>query len=517
MIAPAELLELTDDELESRYLAELALLGLHDEAEIRRALDEEPADLIEELSRIEAEFPLAAAVLWVKDSEPYDQRRLVASLVHPLTLVLGGNRSGKTYAILEALVAFALGRDHPATQAWLTDNDLPPELIPLGPGECYAVASSAAASLKIHRRDIDALLPRHRHWRGMNAAGEASVEITVPGYEQPAVIWFKSIDQGHRAFKGDQVRFVAISEEPEGDEGRLVLDECMRACAATGGRVVLEMTPQLGFTWTYDDLFVDRKYDCRLIDLGDSLNNYMVADHASLVRWVSSLSEEEQSMRRFGRFTERKGLVYPAWSRGTGERFGLGHVCEPFEIPEDWPRVRVHDWGQTERNGTACLWIAIGDNDTRYVYREYYLPGEPSFKVHARNLRLAEPKAERITASVADHEDEAIAACHAAGLSRIELADKDVEGGISRCSSSMLVVGNRPRFKVFSTCRDFIREIESYRRDPNKRDGAPIKRNDHLMDCWRYAENLLASYDERRRKSDAYARAVGGVVKRRGR
>lgn len=520
---PADLALLSDLELEAAYAAELAKLGISSEEEAHRVLDLGTRDLLERLSRIEVVHPLAAAVLWVQEDAPYDQRRLVRSLVHPLTLVLGGNRSGKTYAILECLVAFALGRDHPAVAAWLLDNDLDPEMIPVGPGECYAVAPSAASSIKIHRRDIGALLPRNAHWRGMNAYSEAFVEVAVPGYEQKAVIWFKSADQGHRAFKGDQVRFVAITEEPEGEEGRLVLDECMRACAATGGRVVLEMTPQNGMTWVHDDLVEDRRYDCRLIVL-DSAHNRMVSDYDSLQRWLASLTDEERRMRQHGQFVDRAGLVYSGWSRGTGDRWGLGHLCEPFEIPKEWPRFRGHDWGQTAKNGTACVWGALGDDDTLYVYRTYYLPNEPDFGVHARKMAGMQLRGETFAGAWGDHEQEAIDACLGMGM-RIALADKDVAGGISRCAARLHVVGKRPRLKVFRGCgsdgsrqtdHDFVREIESYRRDPNKRDGAPLKKNDHLMDAWRYLENGLVEWDEVRRNTKATMNAMRGILARYG-
>ena len=511
---PGALALLSDEALLEQYEAELTRLGIQSEEEARQVLDLETADLIERLSRIEVEYPLAAAVLWQKPEASWDQRRIVAELVHPLTLVLGGNRGGKTYAILEALVAFALGGDHPAVRAWLEDNDLPRDLIPAGPGECYAVANTAGQSIKIHRLDLISLLPSNSHWRGLHAPDEASVEIPVPGYQEPARIWFKSVQEGHQAFKGDKVRFVAISEEPEGDKGKRVLAECMRACSAVGGRVVVEMTPQEGMTWVYDDLVVEKKFDCRLIEI-DSSHNTLVEDHASLMRWLNSLTEEERRMRQYGQFVDRRGLIYSSWSRGTGERFGLGHLVEDFEIPEDWPRFRAGDWGQT-KNGTAVLWGALGDDDTLYLYREYYLENEPNFAVHARNVRGMEPRRESIQGAWADHEPEAIAEFAAVGL-RFDLANKEVASGISRCAQRLHIVGNRPRLKVFRrACPRFVKEIEDYRRDPNKRDGSPIKKNDHVMDTWRYMENGLEDWRTTKLAAKRHRAAVGTLLKRLG-
>lgn len=500
MISAPSLALLTDDELAAAYGAELSALGILDEAMAVEVLDLETASLLEEWSRIQVEYPLADAVLWQLDDEPWDQRRLVASLVHPLTLVLGGNRGGKTYAILEALVAFALGGDHPAVICWLEVNDLPRDLIPPGPGECYAVAPSAASSIKIHRLDIDDLLPASKHWRSQHASAEASVEIAVPGYETPARIWFKSGDQGHRAFKGDQVRFVAISEELEGEEGQLVLAECMRACAATGGRVVLEMTPQNGMTWVYDRLVVGDPatgpdYGCVTVTL-DSSHNVMVQDYASLQRWLASMSDDERRMRQKGEFVDRRGLVYTGWSRGDGDRWGPGHLCTPFEIPRDWARFRATDFGQTKENGTATVWFAVGDDGTRYLYREYYLAGEASFPVHAANVRALQPRDEDelIEGAVGDPASKEGRAAFAAAGMPCGLGSNDVQGGISRLAELMRCVGGRPRLKVFTTCVQFVAEVESYRRDANRRDGAPLKKNDHLLDAARYGEALIAAW-----------------------
>ena len=47
------------------------------------------------------------------------------------------------------------------------------------------------------------------------------------------------------------------------------------------------------------------------------------------------------------------------------------HVCEPFTIPADWPRVKGSDYGY--KDGASCIWIAIDPvTGINYVYREFY-------------------------------------------------------------------------------------------------------------------------------------------------
>lgn len=498
---------LTDEELEAAYQAELAELGIVSEEQAQAELDERPAEALEWWSRLEVEHPLATSVLWEKPDAPWDQRRLVASLVEPLVLVLGGNRSGKTYAIIQASLAYALGGDHPAVRAWLEDNDLPRDLIPDGPGEVFMVARTSESSLLYHRLTLDKLLPDSGvTWWGKHAHGPAKLEITVQGYDKPARIWFKSVDAGHGAFKGSEVRFVAISEEPEGEEGKRVMEECLRACSSVGGRVVIEMTPQLGFTWVYEDLYEAKNYNCRVVEL-DSEHNILVPNHDSLMRWLESLPPEQREMRQRGKFTNLEGLVYPGWTRGTGERWGPGHLCDPFEIPKGWPRFRGGDFGLS--SATSIVWAALGDDNTLYVYRYLHEPS-PTYQEHARFCRELE-KGESIEAGWGDPSspgESAIEAFNEAGVYFVP-ADKEVTKGISKVADRLrLWPDGRPRLKIFRGCRVSmpgipdkkkkpgevaVTEFETYRWDPKVKIPQPIKKDDHFLDALRY---LVVGVDE---------------------
>jgi hypothetical protein len=516
MTLHVDLTALSDAELEAAYRAELAALGV-DEADAQAELEERPARALEWWDELRREYPLADAVLWERDDAPWDQRRLVACLVDALTLAVGGNRSGKTYAIIQACLAFALGADHPAVEAWLVDNELPAGLVPDGPGEVFMVARTHESSILYHRLTLDKLLPATGcTWRGKHANAPASLEIAVPGYDQPARIWFKAIDQGHGAFKGSEVRFVAISEEPEGLEGRRVLEECLRGCSSVGGRVVLEMTPQLGFTWVYEDLYEARHYDCRVVEL-DSEHNMMVPDHASLMRWLESLPPEQRAMRQKGKFTNLEGLVYVGWTRGTGERFGPGHLCEPFDIPADWPRFRGGDFGLSD--ATSIPWIARGDDDTLYVYRYLHEPS-PTFEEHAKWVASLEALlGDTIEGAWGDPSspgESAIETFSTAGVG-FGVANKEVLGGISKVAERLrLRPDGRPRIKLFtglqpkdaalippeyviSGCRVgmpgilkrkpgnvAVSELEAYRWDPKVKVPQPIKKDDHFLDALRY-------------------------------
>ena len=72
---------------------------------------------------------------------------------------------------------------------------------------------------------------------------------------------------------------------------------------------------------------------------------------------------------------EKKALLYGSWDIFEGQFFGEWdstiHVVKPFQIPRDWRRVFVMDYGL---DMLAGYWIAIDPHEYAYVYREVYQP-----------------------------------------------------------------------------------------------------------------------------------------------
>jgi hypothetical protein len=206
---------------------------------------------------------------------------------------------------------------------------------------------------------------------------------------------------------------------------------------------------------------------------------------------------------------DRRGLVYTRWSRGSGDRYGPGCTCAPFDIPADWPRFRGGDFGLS--NPTSVVWGALGDDDTLYVYRVLYadhLDGEYGDPHRERAPETYEEIGERVHQLEGAHKTEkGIWRGHTHPIERswgdpsaaqalktwrrmdlpFSKATNDVAAGISKVHSRMRDLDDgRPRLKVFDDCMPLIHELESYRRDPKRRDGAPLKKDDHAVDALRY-------------------------------
>lgn len=481
-------------------------------------------DAWKRLEQIKVQAPLARSVLWCKPEADYDQRRsVIAAMKAPtVCLVQGGERSGKSLGMKWLTLAMALGADEPQVQHWLRLNRLPRDVIPREPGEVYVLASKSGDSVRYHRPDFKELVGSIPHkWINPNAKGEASLEINVSGHRRPAKIWFLSVGQGPEAMQGASLRWVWIDEEPLGEVGRAVYRHLRGRVMDQDGRIAISFWPSQGITWVHDDLVRDRQDDAVVVYLDALDNPHNPAARAA--RHFGSMSAEEQASRRFGRFQRREGTIYD-FREGVDEpddeteggRWGPFHVCDDFEIPADWPRFRGDDFGQTT-NGTGSVWIALGDDNTRYVYREYYLEEEPSFVVHAQNVRAVQPADEELSGAWGDPaaaEGRKVYNAHGLGT---DLADNDVAGGISRCADTLRLVGHRPRFKVFRSCRRFLQEIRGYRRDPKLVSRAPLKVDDHLMDAWRYAEAGIQSYGAQRQGQEKRKRAIRGLLNRLGR
>lgn len=179
--------------------------------------------------------------------------------------------------------------------------------------------------------------------------------------------------------------------------------------------------------------------------------------------------------RSEGKPTLGAGAIYPIPEKDI--------KCDPFPIPDFWPRAYSLDVGW---NWTAALWAAWDlETSTMYLYSEYKR-GEERVPIHASAIKargvwipgLIDPAAnnrqqrdgERL---MQDYENE--------GLS-LTKADNAVESGLYACWTDLSI----GRIKVFSTLTEFFKEYRFYQRDEK---GKVVKKNDHLQDDMRYLRN----------------------------
>jgi phage terminase large subunit len=219
----------------------------------------------------------------------------------------------------------------------------------------------------------------------------------------------------------------------------------------------------------------------------------------------------------------RKGL----WVSAEGVVFDnydpAKHLIDRFDIPKDWRRIRVIDFGYT--NAFVCQWWAIDPDDRMYLYREIYMT-QRTVKVHSVQIKSLSEN-ERIEATVTDHDAEDRATLEENDI-RSEPAVKDVSRGLQSVKDRLKVAGDgKPRIfflrdslverdeslaetrKPMSTEQEISGYIWKKNTDGKASSEEPVKKDDHGMDTMRYAVMYVDSgvrkygYESfRKRKAD---------------
>jgi hypothetical protein len=234
--------------------------------------------------------------------------------------------------------------------------------------------------------------------------------------------------------------------------------------------------------------------------------------------WIESMPKDWVDRFVYGSWDDHAGQIFSEWRPSV-------HVIDPFPIPNSWERFRSIDHGQN--NPTACGWYAVDFDGNIYKYQEYYQE-KSVVSEHVKNINtlsmiptsdgrmvmdeyaytLIDPSTSAKTRerngrlfSVADEYYEA-------GIATLP-AQNDVLAGINRCREYLTIDPARyhptktnddgspfkgaPKFFVFrGRCPNFEEEVAGYKWKPIKygveqnNHEAPVKKNDHSVDEWRY-------------------------------
>ena len=206
----------------------------------------------------------------------------------------------------------------------------------------------------------------------------------------------------------------------------------------------------------------------------------------------------QEYLADFRKFT---GLVYKEFERKID-------VIEPFNISDSWLIYRGFDFGST--NPTACLWIAVDDDDNWFIVDEHYATNS-TIDYHAGIIN-ANSHSRVVTSSFGDPSGAQWFTEFAQRGIYITPANKEVGTNfnswvrfkIEKIAEKLAVIPGRtvsinknlanPKLFVFNNCVNTIREFEKYRwkeksnmqaQDLNEPD-IPEKSNDHAMDALSY-------------------------------
>lgn len=176
-----------------------------------------------------------------------------------------------------------------------------------------------------------------------------------------------------------------------------------------------------------------------------------------------------------GRWTALSGVVYPMFSR---EKHVVNTVpeCERFVVSCDYGTVNPSSFGLW---GECCgIWYRISE----YYYsskregvlrtdEEHYSALERLCGDRKIETVIVDPSAASFIECIRRH-----------GKYKVTPADNDVLSGIRRVGDAL----KSGSIMIHKSCRDCIREFETYRWNPRGGRDSVIKENDHAMDDLRY-------------------------------
>ncbi len=343
--------------------------------------------------------------------------------------------------------------------------------------------------------------PLRRELKGLAVYRESSREFLFQNQSR--------IKLGYLAGDGDILQYQGQAYEVIGmeeatqftEEQYLALTECNRL----SGNLKDDFVPRMYFTcnpggvghaWV-KRLFIDRVYragevaeDYTFIPAKVYDNEYLMQKNPDYVKTLEALPPVRRRAMLYGDWDVFEGQFFPEFDRAR-------HVCEPFEIPEDWECFAAFDYGLDR---TACLWLAYPrDRSHLYVFREFcqsdLILSRAAEEIASRD-KLG-PRARFILAppDLAGRRQETgrggFDLLCAAGLSRLCRADNARIAGFRRVREFLqsTAADSTPFLQIFSSCTELCRTLPRLQFDKNVPEDAALHPHEitHAPDALRYA------------------------------
>lgn len=282
----------------------------------------------------------------------------------PVTLVLGGNRTGKSYSAVAESIMYAEGRSKYA------ETPDPPVVV------WYVMPS-----LRTFRRGIWPIFNMMLPWNRVKKHDKSNHIIV---FENGSEIHFMSADMRQRRLAGAAVDLVIIDEPIS----KVVFDELQARTISTRGRILMVLTPvdedQSKWTWIRDELYMPavnrQRPDISVIHMpvADE-NGKPLVPHLTVedIRKIERMYPDPnvRAARMYGEFVSRSGLVFSTFDPSI-------HLIDRFEVPEGFHQWLVVD---PQYHRFACLFFCADDQGNYYVTREYYSADE-TYAVRAQRI-----------------------------------------------------------------------------------------------------------------------------------
>jgi len=401
----------------------------------------------------------------------HDGQYQVAQDKHRFRIICAGRRWGKS--TLAQLI----------TLRWAVDK----------PGIYWIVSPTYKQAKMIHWREMKKLIPAK--WIAKTNETELSFIL-----KNGSIIELKGAENPD-TLRGTKLKGLVIDEIASIRNWDWLWAEVLRATLTDYEAPAIFISTPKGYNHFYELFQLGQKKDKQYKSwrFTSYENPYIPAKEINQAK--QELTEDTFAQEYLADFRKFTGLVYKEFVREI-------HVIEPFEIPDDWRIYRGIDFGST--NPTACVWIAVDHDENFFIVSEHYEAGQ-TIDYHAGRIN-SNQFSQRVEQTFADPSGAQWMAEFAQRGVYITPARKEtgqdtrgwVRIGIEKIREMLRVkpghkvpilgekyskVEGAPRFFVFNTCENTIKEFETYRwkekattqaQDLNEPD-LPEKANDHCF------------------------------------
>lgn len=314
---------------------------------------------------------------------------------------------------------------------------------------------------------------------------------------------FQSYAQAEDEYQGQEWHWIFMDEATQFSEQEFrLLGGCMRSADDIGVKFRLTCNPGgVGHRWVRR-LFIDRQFktDCENPEENENPDDYefiqaLVTDNTALMnsesgkaylKQLSSLPENIRAAHRYGDWNALSGNYFPEFQIAT-------HTIKPFSIPKNWARYRAFDYGL---DMLAVLWFAVSPEGHIYMYRELKKSGLIASDA-AELIKAHTGMDERVVCTYAPDDiwsrqkdtGKTMAEVFLTHEVQIVKASRSrVQGWIQVKEMFAPMDDGKPKLIVFSTCREFIDDIQAIQADDKNPNDCAVEPHDitHICDACRY-------------------------------
>ncbi len=354
-------------------------------------------------------------------------------------------------------------------------------------------------------------------------------------FSSGAEIMFRFLDRREDMFKFQGIAYTYIGfdelSQQATPEGFNYVRSRLRSASAAdedGIKCYVRATANPGSMWVYEMFIKDREPNKAFIMPGTEN-----APHPTTMKFIPAKLEDNPYLCRDGRYesvllslgeTLRRQLLDGDWLAANDNMFSEFnievHVTDPFDVPRHWNRTAGLDYGY--RDPSAAVWFATDPSDGSILIYDEFLESGLTGREFAQAIKEKEQH-ELVTVdhpidwsiyARTGHTGPTIAESMLSlpGF-QIRRADKNREAGWVQIHELLRndPVSGIPKVRIFSTCKQTIKQLMSAKVHPTKPGDINQARNSDghwdLLDALRYG---VMSRPRRMTLEDALLNAKSG-------